>query len=178
LSWRFFVRHYANSARQRADWKSRPDPATGEDSIFYPRTGALGGCTAHNAMILLAPHDSDWDEIARLTGDPSWRASKMRRYWRRLENCRHRPLWRYLLRWIGLDWTGHGWSGWLFTERATPQKAFDDEVLVKTLIETAWTLLDHAPRWWIAMRRILRGEADPNDQRRLRRRAGGSATRR
>lgn len=173
LSWRFFVRHYANSARQRADWKSRPDPATGEDSIFYPRTGALGGCTAHNAMILLAPHDSDWDEIARLTGDPSWRASKMRRYWRRLENCRHRPLWRYLLRWIGLDWTGHGWSGWLFTERATPQKAFDDEVLVKTLIETAWTLLDHAPRWWIAMRRILRGEADPNDQRRLRRRAGG-----
>src|SRR5258708_19172522 len=30
--------------------------------IFYPRASALGGCTAHNAMILMYPHDSDWED--------------------------------------------------------------------------------------------------------------------
>ena len=43
-------------------------------SIRAPAT--LGGCTAHNAMIFLYPHDSDWDGIAALTGDPSWRAAQ------------------------------------------------------------------------------------------------------
>jgi choline dehydrogenase-like flavoprotein len=92
MSWDFFVRHYADKKRQKADWKMRPDPDTGEPSIFYPRAGTLGGCTAHNAMIFLAPHDSDWEEIARVTGDGSWSARNMRRYFRLLENCRHRPL--------------------------------------------------------------------------------------
>ena len=39
------------------------------DGILYPRAGTLGGCTAHNAMILVYPHDADWDNIATLTGD-------------------------------------------------------------------------------------------------------------
>ena len=80
--------------------------------IYYPRAGTLGGCTAHNAMILMAPHDSDWDDIAALTGDASWRATEMRRYFQRLEQCRYRPAWRTLSR-LGLDRTGHGWDGWL-----------------------------------------------------------------
>src|SRR5258708_32540168 len=75
------------------------DPPAG---VLYPRASALGGCTAHNAMIFMYPHDSDWDEIATLAGDRSWSAKNMRRYFHRLENCRHRPLWR-LLAWL----TGH-----------------------------------------------------------------------
>ena len=43
-------------------------------------------------MILVYPHNQDWDDIADLTGDPSWRADNMRRYFERLKNCRHRPL--------------------------------------------------------------------------------------
>ena len=60
------------------------------DGVLYPRAGALGGCTAHNAMILAYPFNSDWDQLADLTGDASWRADAMRAYFQRLENCRHR----------------------------------------------------------------------------------------
>jgi len=37
----------------------------------------LGGCTAHNAMILIYPHNDDWNYIAELTGDASWKAENM-----------------------------------------------------------------------------------------------------
>ena len=43
----------------------------------------------------------------------------MRRYFQRLENCRHRPVYR-LARQLGIDPTGHGWAGWLRTEKANP----------------------------------------------------------
>ena len=39
------------------------------DGVLYPRASCLGGCTAHNAMILVAPPDADWDAIAAETGD-------------------------------------------------------------------------------------------------------------
>jgi choline dehydrogenase len=172
MSWDFFVRHYANEERQKADWKCRPDPDTGEPSIFYPRAGTLGGCTAHNAMIFFAPHDSDWDDLARMTGDVSWRAAHMRHYFRKLENCRHRWLWRFLQA-FGLDPTGHGWDGWLSTERAVPSEAFEDEELLQTVIRSVWTLIENEPRPRRMIRRLLRGEADPNDRRRLGERAEG-----
>ena len=89
-------------------------------------------------MILVAPHDSDWDGIAVLTGDPSWRAANMRRYWRRLENCRYRPLWRRLARY-GIDPTGHGWDGWLDSEYALPQEAMRDDDLVRLVLGSART---------------------------------------
>ena len=50
------------------------------DGVLYPRSGTLGGCTAHNAMITVYPHDADWDGIARATGDRSWRSTEMRRW--------------------------------------------------------------------------------------------------
>jgi len=48
--------------------------------ILYPRAGTLGGCTAHNAMIMIEAHDSDWNGIAEATGDRSWGADRMRPY--------------------------------------------------------------------------------------------------
>ena len=31
----------------------------GGPSILYPRAATLGGCTAHNFLIAIKPHDSD-----------------------------------------------------------------------------------------------------------------------
>ena len=79
MRWDFFVRHYADEAMQAKDPKYvrdyRGQPV---DGVLYPRAGTLGGCTAHNAMILVYPHNADWDGIAQLTGDQSWRADAMR----------------------------------------------------------------------------------------------------
>ncbi len=135
IAWNFFVRHYADEAAQRRD----PKYVTDRGGVFYPRAGTLGGCTAHNAMILIRPHDSDWDAIARLTGDPSWRAAHMSRYFRRIESCGHRPLWRQLSR-LGFEPTGHGWHGWLRTEHALPRAVFHDRQLLETLIRSAQAL--------------------------------------
>ena len=90
--------------------------------MWYPRAGTLGGCTAHNAMILLVPSNSDWDQIADLTGDPSWRAPAMRKYFQRIENCRHRPYERFWQT-FGSNPIRHGWSGWLPTENAVPARS-------------------------------------------------------
>jgi choline dehydrogenase-like flavoprotein len=70
MRWDFFVRHYASDEMQRKDPKYRKEyRGSPVDGVLYPRAGTLGGCTAHNAMILVYPHNADWDGIARLTGD-------------------------------------------------------------------------------------------------------------
>jgi choline dehydrogenase-like flavoprotein len=166
MSWHFFVDHYDDPARQKRDPKLTPR------GIFYPRAGTLGGCTAHNAMITLLPHDEDWDGIAAVTGDPSWSAASMRPYQRRLERCRHRPVWRWLST-LGLDPTGHGWDGWLPTEHARPPQVWGDKTLL-------WTLLLQVVRHELGqarplerLRQLLRGKADPNDRRILRKASAG-----
>ncbi len=166
MSWDFFVQHYADGKRQALD------PKAGPAGILYPRAGTLGGCTAHNAMILVAPHDSDWDDIAALTGDKSWGASHMRHYFERIENCRHRPGWR-LLRRLGVDLTGHGWAGWLSSERAMPRQAFDDDQLMKALSKLAFATLTQSTRPITALWHLLIGHADPNDRRMRKRLAEG-----
>ncbi len=173
LAWNFFVRHYESDARQREDPKYRETwEGRKVDGVLYPRAAALGGCTAHNALIFVSPHDADWDGIAALTGDPSWSAARMRRYFQRLENCRHRPVYRVLAR-LGLDPTGHGWNGWLHTERADIRPVFRDRALKKVMKRSArQALRDVAPPftrlWW-----LLQGKADPNDWRLVRNNAVG-----
>jgi len=156
-SWSFEVRHYADENRQARDAKY--DAARG--GVFYPRAAALGGCTAHNAMIFMPPHDSDWNHIAQLTGDRSWRASRMRRHVRRVEACHHRPAWR-VLRWLGIDPTGHGWNGWLRTEKAMPLEALGDEDMVRVVAESARIFVHSLPRPLLSILRWLRRPGDPN----------------
>ena len=96
----------------------------------------FGGCTAHNAMILVYPHNADWDGIAQLTGDPSWRAEAMRRYFIRLENCHYRPLERWLAK-LGPNPSRHGWDGWLHSKRRFRQAALGDFALVQVLLNSA-----------------------------------------
>ena len=85
LRWDFFVRHYSDLHVSRQDKKFQDT----QDGVYYPRAGTLGGCTAHNAMIMIYPNDEDWDYIARVTGDLSWQSNKMRRYFERLETCQY-----------------------------------------------------------------------------------------
>jgi choline dehydrogenase-like flavoprotein len=157
MAWNFEVRHYADEARQLRDRKY--DAARG--GVMYPRAAALGGCTAHNAMIFLLPHDSDWNHIAQLTGDGSWHASRMRGYARRVEACHYRPGWRALRR-LGIDPTGHGWKGWLATERAVPLEALGDEDMVATVAESANGFVRSLPHPWLSSLRWLRSAGDPN----------------
>jgi choline dehydrogenase-like flavoprotein len=164
IAWDYFVRHYADDTKQRRDPKCCFD-GDRVKGVLYPRAGALGGCTAHNAMICVYPDNEDWNGIARATGDASWSASSMRELFREMEDCRHRPLQRLLG-----DFTRsrHGWNGWLATETAVPLDALRDKDL-------RWTL------WWAvlvaalrnggvleAARQLLQFHADPNDWGRVR----------
>lgn len=157
MRWDFDVRHYASDALQEQDFKY--DRKRG--GVLYPRAATLGGCTAHNAMIFMLPHDSDWDQIRKLTGDDSWSARRMHRHARRLEACHHRPLWRALRR-FGLDPTGHGWDGWLHTEKPIELEALGDEAMVCTVGETALGFARRLNRPLARICRWLHSAADPN----------------
>jgi choline dehydrogenase-like flavoprotein len=157
MRWDFWVGHYSDPERQRRD----PKFIAKQGGLWYPRAGTLGGCTAHNAMIFVYPTDSDWDQLADLTGDPSWRARAMWKYFQRIENCRHRPLDRFWNR-LALDTSGHGWSGWLPTEKASPEEAIADSQLRGVFAESVGAILREfgAP----SLTR-LESLADPNDRR-------------
>ncbi len=126
MSWEFFVRHYADGAQSRRDTKF----VEKQDGVFYPRTGTLGGCTAHNAMITVYGHNSDWNHIAELTGDTSWSADNMRTYFERLERCGYvkKPASGHA------NPTRHGYDGWLSTTGPDLKLAFGDEELLDTVL--------------------------------------------
>ena len=96
-----------------------------------------------------------------VTGDASWHASRMRRYVGRVESCHHRPVWRALRR-VGLDYSGHGWNGWLRTEKALPHEALADDELLTLLTGTARTFAGSLPRPVASALRWLRTRGDPN----------------
>jgi choline dehydrogenase len=164
LRWDFWVRHYTSTAQQERDWRYSRE----RDGVLYPRASGLGGCTAHNAMIIVRPNDADWNHIWHTTGDASWRASNMQGYFRRLERCRYRS---FIFRWLdalfGWNPTGHGWRGWLTTERAVPLRAILDwrlrQTIWKALLSVGGLLPDAVVDWgWFTS-----SDADPNDERRV-----------
>jgi choline dehydrogenase-like flavoprotein len=140
LAWKFYVQHYGNKQTQRRDKRNflanvHVDGAPRE-GIFYPRAGTLGGCTAHHAMMFIAPHNSDWDYIADLTGDASWRSRSMRTYFERLERCAYSlpPL-------PFFNFRRHGYKGWLTTTVADPDLLLRDSKLfrlVAAAVETCF----------------------------------------
>ena len=130
MRWDYFVRHYANETRQAQEYKTVWETPTGERyvglsplsgsnplGILYPRAGTLGGCAAHNLLVTIYPHDSDWDYIANLTGDDSWAAPSMRQYFERLERNEYLPQ----------GTAGHGFDGWLGISTASTGLLFGDE---------------------------------------------------
>jgi len=165
MRWDFFVHHYGDSKTRQLDPKYREFYADQHvDGVLYPRAGTLGGCTAHNAMIFVYPHDADWDGIAKLTGDNSWNGENMRSYFERLENCHHREPERLLAE-LGINPSRHGWTGWLHTECAVPLSALIEKdirnVLLASIREAVFEMgyvADQA-EW------SLQGLLDPNDWR-------------
>ncbi len=177
LSWDYYVRHYTSDAQQSKD--SKVVPHNGRPTVWYPRAGGLGGCTAHNAMITVVPQASDWDYIATLTGDPSWSAANMQQYFERLENCRYvaRPgtlrgdIDRDLSEIEGLiernaawrDWRhGHGFDGWLTTSEAPATLALKDPEIVLLLLKAiVEALREHVGDAFVRTETLF----DPNDSR-------------
>lgn len=152
MRWDFFVRHYDDDVQQQRDSKFRAD----RNGVLYPRAGTLGGCTAHNAMILVYPHNADWDRLAQLTGDQSWASGSMRKYFERLERCNYvdRPgqlprnrLLAALVRalpfvsWRFFNRSRHGYDGWLSTQVADPKLVIHDVDLLKIIKEGAESAL-------------------------------------
>jgi choline dehydrogenase len=123
LSWDFYVKHYTDPARQARDSKFVPGKG-----ILYPRGSALGGSTAHNAMVFVYPHDDDWNDIADTTGDRSWCAEHMRDYFEKLERCDycepHAP--------------GHGFAGYMSNNMFDPQ-IFELYPILRDLAEAGET---------------------------------------
>lgn len=86
MTWDFFVRNYADEERvlrnNHLTWRNADgsyyvgrEPPEGAEllGLYYPRGGTLGGSSAINAMGPVLPSDGDWELIADLTGDASWR---------------------------------------------------------------------------------------------------------
>lgn len=178
-SWDYFVRHYENSEQQEKDTKFVPE----KDGVFYPRAGTLGGCTAHNAMITVYPHNDDWDQLAQLTNDTSWSSDNMRTYFERLENCRYvdpASQWRnviariifrlfYRMGFLPSNPSKHGFKGWLRTELAEISLILKDvdliNIITKASIKTF--LGDSSPLT------NLKTRFDPNDWRAVKDNADG-----
>jgi choline dehydrogenase-like flavoprotein len=167
LAWNFYVKHHDDEDANARDPKYVRRGGPDRDGFLYPRAAALGGCTAHNAMIWVYPHDADWDAVAQATGDGSWSAASMRRYFQRVERCRHRPVHRFLSR-LGLEVTGHGWRGWLPVEQAVPSEVLFDPALLKVVVQAAAAAARATPRWWDRVRWFFTGWFDPNDRRLVR----------
>ncbi|PVH95555.1 GMC oxidoreductase [Periconia macrospinosa] len=102
--WDFFVKHSDEPERERKFehyvYRQRdgsfyvgttPPDSAAELGIYYPRAGTLGGCAMHNAGVSANAADRDWDYIAEITGDASWKAEEMRKHLVSLENAAYAP---------------------------------------------------------------------------------------
>lgn len=169
LAWDFFVRHYADDARQARDYKTSYrtkeggiytglNPPEGAEMLgtLYPRTGTLGGCTTHNALVAIYPHRSDFEYIASLTGDASWSPDNMRKYFVRMEHN------RYLLPLLA---KGHGFNGWLSTETAPLTIPLEDPQLLSLVLGGTFALGNYS-NTVINLASVLAGDANADSDSR------------
>ncbi|GJN67707.1 GMC oxidoreductase [Purpureocillium lilacinum] len=169
LAWDFFVRHYADDARQARDYKTSYrtkeggiytglNPPEGAEMLgtLYPRTGTLGGCTTHNALVAIYPHRSDFEYIASLTGDASWSPDNMRKYFVRMEHN------RYLLPLLA---KGHGFNGWLSTETAPLTIPLEDPQLLSLVLGGTFALGNYT-NTVINLASVLAGDANADSDSR------------
>jgi choline dehydrogenase len=119
------------------------------EGTLYPRTGTLGGCTAHNALIAVYPHKSDFENVASITGDESWSAKNMRKYFVKSENNHHvLPLTE-----------GHGYDGWLDTSYAPIDIVTSDPQLL-SVIGGAAVALEEKTNVVVNLATLIAGDAN------------------
>jgi choline dehydrogenase-like flavoprotein len=97
----------------------------------------------------------------------------MRRYFQRLENCRHRWPYRLLYRLTGLNPTWHGFSGWLSIEKAIPKAVLKDANLIKIVARAAWRSFWELAGLWDRIVWVFKSQGDPNDWRLVKKNAFG-----
>ena len=163
IAWDYFVRHYADDDQQRRDPKCCYD-GDRIKGVLYPRAGALGGCTAHNAQILIYPDNEDWDRIARETGDASWSSDLMRQWFQKLECCEYRGGQRLLGE---LSPSRHGWNGWLRTEKSIPLEVFADLPLEAVVVDALREAARRTGGIVSVLANFVEDHGDPNDWRRV-----------
>lgn len=138
--WNYFATRNTDPALQAADqltsyrlpngsvYTGLDPPADAEMlGTLYPRAGTLGGCARHNALLTIRGFDSDWDDIAELTGDTSWNGSYAQQILEEIEHCNYLPN----------SIIGHGFNGWLWTELTSLVTAASDLKIVSILLSAA-----------------------------------------
>lgn len=141
--WDFFVKHSDDPEQElkykHMTWRNPDgsfyvglDPPEGAEQlgIYYPRAATLGGCAMHNAAVFHLPSDDNWNYIADITGDDSWRAPEMRKIFEEIENCHY----------LANGTAGHGFSGWLESNQDTGSwlgNATDGTELLKVIAESS-----------------------------------------
>ena len=133
VSWNFWVRHYTDAAAHGRAFLA------GRDGVLYPRAAAVGGCTAHHAMLMLAPDPKDWTDLARLTGDPSFGHTSMQAHYQAVRR-------------------------WLPIELADPAQLLGDPKLARLLLAAAEKAAPGRDAAVDLDRRTVAGATlDPND---------------
>ena len=135
MSQDYWVRHYADTTRSSAATGATREQ---HDGVLYPRVRGLGGCTAHHAMIVVRPNDSDWNHIGELTGDDSWSAQRMQTL---LGADRAVPIPLFPLALAGARSPASirramAGAGWMTTERALPLRSLLDRRLWRGLLHS------------------------------------------
>lgn len=191
-NWNFWVRHYRDQAIQRQDSKARDDCHNPRDkAVLYPRASALGGCTAHHALISVGSPSYDWQQIADLTGDNSWEPGRMRALFTRIRRTqagarfgRLRRYWDWLLQKLDPErdaFAEHGSTGWLDVQHSDPKLAMGDTALFKIFAKTIFDVegRNHVQVLRRAAKRLISGrlfqDFDLNDLEKTRTRPEGVA---
>jgi choline dehydrogenase len=146
IRWDYFVERYDDEEQALRDTKytwqtpegdywntlgftgEQPPEGSVKKGLLYPRTGALGGCTVHNALLMVQATAKDWDDIAAVTGDTSWSSKNMRNYFKKLERN------EYIQGLLNLG--SHGRDGWLPT-RLTPTSLIAQDLKIVSLLTAA-----------------------------------------
>jgi choline dehydrogenase len=116
--------------------------------ILYPRSGTLGGCTTHNAMVAVYPHESDWTHLVNVTGDKSWNPANMKKLYERMEAVEY-----------GTKGTaGHGYDGWLSTSKPPITLAQGDETLLTVGVTAAGVISKNASEEADNIQRVFDGD--------------------
>jgi choline dehydrogenase len=106
----------------------QPPKGSVKKGLLYTRSSALGGCTMHNALLMVQATKEDWDGIVEITGDTSWSSSNMAKYFKKLERN------QYLQGQLNIG--SHGLTGWLPT-RLTPTILIAQDLKVVSLLVAA-----------------------------------------
>ncbi|KAK4450241.1 GMC oxidoreductase [Podospora aff. communis PSN243] len=165
LRWDYFVRYHADdevtNSNRYLTWETvegdhyvgqSPPPNATLLGIYYPRSGTLGGCSAHNAGAAMVPQDSFWDYMVNITGDESWGHQNMRRYFTQFENNTYLPS----------GTPGHGFDGWLTTSTPNIEAFAAGQPDRFTIFRQIAATLGHDPEDLFARMRTDANSLDPN----------------